>query len=121
LNQISFAFVITKYFVCISSHQQKTKEEDLQTEGYLQTFEQYANMKSLFVDHESDATIATLLSFFRNFCSLLWMLDTRDALSLAMQRKATEFHKYVSVLSFFFALTAQLVSLLIILTVSLVV
>lgn len=72
------------------------KEKDVSHgDQYMETFEQYAVMKSSFTGRESDPSVLSLLKVFRDLCSIIWMLNNRDALSLALQQKATDFHKHV--------------------------
>ena len=53
----------------------------------IQTVESFASRRSVFTGQHSES-ITNVLSVFRDLCVVVWTMDSRDALSLALRQKA---------------------------------
>jgi len=49
--------------------------------------ESFASRRSVFTG-KHDESITNVLSVFRHLCTVVWMLESRDSLSLALRQKA---------------------------------
>jgi len=54
------------------------------------TLQQYKIVRSDLAELKDSPTVCDLLASFRDFCTVLWFLHTRDTLSLALRKRGTQ-------------------------------
>ena len=54
--------------------------------------QQYKILRSTIVDFKDDPHVHQVLSSFRDFCTILWLLHVRDELSLHLRKRGKQLH-----------------------------
>ena len=80
------------------NEQKKKHRECVHLDG-VQTLKSFASHGSVFKGLH-DESITNVLTAFRDLCAVVWMLASRDSLSLALRKKASAVKQQVHVLIF---------------------